>query len=145
MESVIIHPQYSSDTLVNDIALLKLESNVVGGDSTAGTICIPPVSINIDDNFPVDNTAFAAGWGYVGETTQQTVIKAKEVMVPLVEDDTCKSTYTAVADGFGWLADNGEVRLSYFFPLATRLSEEMSKDFIFVVGKLDSSYSQCWY
>ena len=106
IESIIIHPDYKANNLVNDIALMKLKENVVGGDSNAGTVCIPPVSVNIDDNFPVDNTAFAAGWGFVGENIMPTLIKAKEVMIPLVEDDICKNTYIDVANL--WL-DNGEV------------------------------------
>ena len=110
--------------------MLKLESNVVGGDSTAGTICIPPVSINIDDNFPVDNTAFAAGWGYMDENIKQTLIKAKEVMVPLVEDATCETAYAGVAADIGWLDDNGEVRLSLFFFKVTRFNGEICKNLL---------------
>ena len=109
---MIIHPQYDRDTLVNDIALIKLKRNVVTEQgSTAAPVCVRPVSTNIDDNFPVDNTAFAAGWGYIEEEGMATQIIAKEVALPLVEDAVCEAEYKDKAGQWGWLTggDTGEV------------------------------------
>ena len=64
------------------------------------------------------------------ENIKQTLIKAKEVMVPLVEDATCETAYAGVAAGLGWLDDNGEVRLSLFFFKVTRLCCEIWKDLL---------------
>ena len=111
--------------MVNDIALLKLKRNVVTEQgSTAAPVCVRPVSTNIDDNFPIDNTAFAAGWGYIEEEGMATQIIAKEVALPLVEDDICEAEYKDKAGQWGWLTNGstGDVldTLMASIPITTR-------------------------
>lgn len=60
---VIKHPQWDSDLIVNDVAVLKLKSklDLAGTHKHLGTICLP-------DKEPLDdvlnlNPCIATGWG----------------------------------------------------------------------------------
>ena len=110
VKSVIVHPNYDPFTLKNDIALIKLDRNpVLNGD--AGVACLPQSNYNIEhsDYWPVGTPeAFAAGWGYVDEDGTETRIKAKEIMLPLVKDAECESTYESNPNFSNWL-NNGKV------------------------------------
>ena len=73
--------------------------------SKAKTVCIPSKNYNIDNDFPVDNTAFAAGWGYTHEEGHRTTVVAKEVLLPLVEDDKCYQAFLDAESLQEWVSE----------------------------------------
>ena len=99
----VIHPDFHPFLLFNDIALLKLAEPVLDATKVA---CIPTTNYNLDDSFPDGNTeAFAAGWGVVlknGQFSNGPVIKAREVKVPIVDDQTCETIYEQVKVQFDY-------------------------------------------
>ncbi|CAG5102275.1 Oidioi.mRNA.OKI2018_I69.chr1.g225.t1.cds [Oikopleura dioica] len=95
--AAVIHKDFDNMNLMNDIALLKLETP---GQLEAGDeICIPENNWNMDDDFPFATEAFVAGYGVTsfGGFDKQTQLR--EVRVPLVDDVTCENKYDNL--GFG--------------------------------------------
>merc|ERR1711990_24995 len=106
IESAIIHPDFNPGNLSNDIALIKLKENAVTRPgSKAKPVCIPSKNYNIDNDFPTDNTAFAAGWGYTHEEGHRTTVVAKEVLLPLVEDDKCYQAFLDAESLQEWVSE----------------------------------------
>jgi len=86
---IIVHPQYNNTTLINDIALLKLESPVVlGGSGASRTAVVPLVSENVGSL--VDENAWVTGWGYT-ESIPAFPDQLHEVQVPIVSNVTCNA------------------------------------------------------
>ena len=56
---VIIHPQYSTTTVINDIALIKLESPLLMNDSNINAICLPSAAqgSSTGNEWPIANTS----------------------------------------------------------------------------------------
>ncbi|CAF4107886.1 unnamed protein product [Rotaria sordida] len=71
----IIHPQYDTNTKINDIALIQLNRSVDLTDKTIGFICLPMPTLRYPKLFPSDRTdavifsyvLLAIGWGRVRE------------------------------------------------------------------------------
>ena len=85
IESVVLHEEYSSFMIFNDIALLKLKQKV-----GSKVICLQDENFDIDRNFPRGSgITFAAGWGLTEEKKFPEL--AKEVFLPLVDDRTCEN------------------------------------------------------
>jgi len=94
------------------IALVKLDKSVASADDVA---CIPPANYNFDVSFPDgDLDAFTAGWGRT-LTSSGTIIKSREVNVPMVADDTCENKYQSIL-GLGF-----EYGFSVFVPKSKML------------------------
>ncbi|CAF4954544.1 unnamed protein product, partial [Rotaria sp. Silwood1] len=65
---IIIHPQYDTNTKVNDIALIELSRSVDLTDKTIGFICLPMATLRYPKLFPSDQAnAVAIGWGRIRE------------------------------------------------------------------------------
>ncbi|CAF3491297.1 unnamed protein product, partial [Rotaria sp. Silwood2] len=82
---IIIHPQYDTNTKVNDIALIELSRSVDLADKTIGFICLPMTTLRYPKLFPSDQAnavmfqmyyfllslykylQIAIGWGRVRE------------------------------------------------------------------------------
>ncbi|UJR32729.1 hypothetical protein I4U23_020188 [Adineta vaga] len=64
--SVIVHPQYDENSLVNDIALIQVSSPFNMTDPRLSLICLPVATTS--DYPPVGSTVVAIGWGQVSET-----------------------------------------------------------------------------
>ncbi|XP_075054438.1 transmembrane protease serine 11F [Mixophyes fleayi] len=58
LQNIIIHENYSSDTHINDIALLKL-SNPLNFTKYIQPVCLPETS----DHFPDNSSCYVTGWG----------------------------------------------------------------------------------
>jgi trypsin len=85
--SIHIHPDYTRQTLFNDIAVLKLSTNLLYGNGVQ-PILLPPRDLDVPAPTPVQ----LSGWGalvYQGSSTNilQTVVK------PIVSMDECQAAY----------------------------------------------------
>ncbi|CAF1007062.1 unnamed protein product [Adineta steineri] len=66
-----IHPNYSTSTFENDLALIQLEIPFDMTDPYVSQICLPSInsSILLEDEWPaVNTTVVAIGWGRLNET-----------------------------------------------------------------------------
>ncbi|XP_037959904.1 trypsin-1 [Teleopsis dalmanni] len=81
----IIHPSYDQTRIVNDIALLKLDSPIPL-TSTVRPVCLPTASHNFDNR-----DAIVAGWGLVkeGGVTSNFL---QEATVPIISNQQCRAT-----------------------------------------------------
>jgi plasma kallikrein len=86
VNSIISHPQYSSKSLANDVALLVLE-RPIDPASHINVVCLPP------PNFVADSPdCFANGWGR-NEFGSNNLLSSilKKVPLGMVESNTCQS------------------------------------------------------
>jgi len=91
LSEIHVNPKYSVHLAVPsyDITLLKLEKPVEF-DEDVSPVCLPAVQ---DEALPPAGTqVFTTGWGLTTEGGQESQT-LKQVSVPLVDDDTCHSTY----------------------------------------------------
>ncbi|KAH8248922.1 hypothetical protein KR032_004314 [Drosophila birchii] len=80
-----IHPNYDPNRIVNDVALLKLESPVpLTGNMRP--VCLPEANHNFDGK-----TAVVAGWGLIKEGGV-TSNYLQEVNVPVISNQQCRQT-----------------------------------------------------
>jgi hypothetical protein len=90
---IIVHPAYDNDTLVNDIALLKLASPVIlGGSGETKTGVIPLVSASIGSL--AGTNSMVTGWGDT-ESTPQYPNELHEVQLPIITNTLCQQSYGA--------------------------------------------------
>ena len=90
---IVRHKEYDSNTMVNDMALIKLDKEAVLGPGV-GLVCLG------DDKFhlPLDdlnNQCLISGWGTLSSGGQQPNT-LQEVTVPLVSNSVCESAYGSV-------------------------------------------------
>ncbi|XP_058975875.1 transmembrane protease serine 3-like [Musca domestica] len=81
----IVHPQYNPNTIVNDVALLKLESPVTFNDEIR-PVCLPDANQTYDGK-----NAIVAGWGLLKEGGQ-TSNYLQEATVPIISNQECRLT-----------------------------------------------------
>lgn len=107
----VIHPQYDPTKIINDIAILKLESPVQFS-STVRPVCLPNINHNFDNRdvstttkqqlrtiflrtflfvFPSSIQAIVAGWGLVKEGGV-TSNYLQEAIVPIISNSQCRET-----------------------------------------------------
>ncbi|XP_030630912.1 uncharacterized protein LOC115812568 [Chanos chanos] len=95
--AIVVHPSYDSDSLDNDIALLKLSSPVTFTDYI-GPVCLAASG----STFPNGTDSWVTGWGTIGEgeplPSPQTL---QEVEVPVVGNRQC-----SCLNGVGTITDN---------------------------------------
>ncbi|CAF0794334.1 unnamed protein product [Adineta steineri] len=66
--TIIMHPQYNTNTKINDIALVELSQSIDLMDKSVGFICLPMATLRYPKAFPPDRAdAVAIGWGRVRE------------------------------------------------------------------------------
>ncbi|XP_064099771.1 transmembrane protease serine 9-like [Macrobrachium nipponense] len=85
---MIVHPQYNSNTLDNDMALIKLESAVTfPADNKIAPVCLPDPG-----NAYANVNATVTGWGTTasGGTQPQELY---EVVVPTMTNTKCQQSY----------------------------------------------------
>ncbi|MEA1879160.1 MAG: trypsin-like serine protease [Campylobacterota bacterium] len=80
----IVHPEYNSTTLDNDIALIELQNNVTN---------IAPIVYDTSYTLAVDTPTEVAGWGNMSTTSEVFPTSLMEALVPIVDLDTCNTHY----------------------------------------------------
>uniref|UniRef100_T1J1Z5 Peptidase S1 domain-containing protein n=1 Tax=Strigamia maritima TaxID=126957 RepID=T1J1Z5_STRMM len=84
---VIIHPQYSTMTHANDIALMEL-NKPVSFNTKVATACLPP---GPEADYE-SKDAIVIGWGRTEEGGRSSTVLRKAI-VPIVPSSTCKDNY----------------------------------------------------
>ncbi|XP_078600937.1 trypsin-3-like [Branchiostoma floridae x Branchiostoma japonicum] len=79
---VIVHKQYNSRTVDNDIALMKLSSSITF-DDYASPVCLPTVDA------PDGTMCYVTGWGDTKGTGSDDVLR--QAKVPVMSSKTCSS------------------------------------------------------
>ncbi|XP_023031246.1 trypsin-1 [Drosophila willistoni] len=80
-----VHPNYDPNRIVNDVALLKLESPVPLTENMR-PVCLPEANHNFDGK-----NAIVAGWGLIKEGGV-TSNYLQEVSVPIITNQQCRAT-----------------------------------------------------
>lgn len=80
-----MHPQYDPTRIINDVALLKLESPVPINEKMR-PVCLPSNNHNFDRK-----DAIVAGWGLIKEGGV-TSNYLQEVTVPIITNQECRNT-----------------------------------------------------
>jgi secreted trypsin-like serine protease len=83
--SVTIHPNYNDYTTDNDLALIKLSTPVTG---------VTPVILDRSSPLTANLESWVAGWGTMAYGTYNTPTSLMQVMVPIVDFDTCNASYS---------------------------------------------------
>ncbi|XP_069952108.1 phenoloxidase-activating factor 2-like [Cherax quadricarinatus] len=103
VSNVIIHPQFKSDTLQNDVGLLRLRNPVNTRQYPhIGTVCLPQQ----DQIFDGDNHCWVTGYGKDAfDSTAQFQHILKEVDVPMVDSIVCQHRLRNTRLGQDFLLD----------------------------------------
>lgn len=80
----IVHPKYDPITVDNDIALIELQNNVTN---------ITPIVYDTSHSLVAGTPTEIAGWGNMSITSEDYPTNLMEVLVPIVDFDTCNSLY----------------------------------------------------
>jgi transmembrane serine protease 3 len=83
----VLHPDYDGETMVNDIAIIKLDKPIRFG-RTAQPACLPLAGEQVADQTP----GLVAGWGLMEEGQRQ-AINLMQVVVPTVNSQKCITSY----------------------------------------------------
>ncbi|KAJ3627225.1 hypothetical protein MTP99_014622 [Tenebrio molitor] len=78
----VMHPNYDSSSMINDIAIIRLDRKVVFSDYVQ-PVCLPSINFNLRGN----ETFTISGWGRT-ETAKRSPIK-KKTTVPYVDQERC--------------------------------------------------------
>uniref|UniRef100_A0A1I8PUD1 Phenoloxidase-activating factor 2 n=1 Tax=Stomoxys calcitrans TaxID=35570 RepID=A0A1I8PUD1_STOCA len=101
VSNVFIHPNYNSNNLQNNVAVLKLATPVsLTSRSTVGTICLPSIAF-------VGQRCYVAGWGKndFGPTGAFQAIQ-REVDVPLIPNADCQTALRQTRLGASFVLNN---------------------------------------
>ena len=88
VSKVMLHEDYDSWTIYNDICMLELSGQADFSSSVIGAISLPSDM----EEYPVGTDCQVSGWGTTSEggSLGQTLMK---VTVPVVSDDDCRAAY----------------------------------------------------
>merc|ERR1711915_480943 len=84
----MLHEDYDSWTIENDICLLELESQADFSSSVIGSISLPSSM----EEYPAGTDCTVSGWGTTSEGGSLGKVLMK-VTVPVVSDDDCRGAY----------------------------------------------------
>ncbi|XP_053948990.1 phenoloxidase-activating factor 2 [Anastrepha ludens] len=99
--SVFLHPNFNSNNLQNDVAIIRLATAVsLTTKSTVGTVCLPTTTY-------VGQTCYVAGWGKndFGPNGAYQAIERK-VDVPLITNTACQQLLQATRLGTSFRLNN---------------------------------------
>lgn len=87
VDKVIVHPNFNSGNLFNDVALLILKEEVVL-EKNIDLICLPP-----KDFIPDEKECFASGWGGdVRNEKEKFHLILKKIELPIVQHSKCQES-----------------------------------------------------
>ncbi len=75
VSNIYIHHNYDTNTFINDIAIIRLESSINMTDQSTALICLPSTN---DTEYPsADETVVAIGWGILSsdDTTPSNILQ----------------------------------------------------------------------
>merc|ERR1712048_181516 len=113
ISAIIQHPDYDrTTTVLNDICLLKLKSNIEyndhvkpaclprQGDGLGDDMVADDDAVILDNGFPLQKiNCFVAGWGYRQENKWTSLPDIlQDAQVHLFKNETCENAYTEVGD-----------------------------------------------
>uniref|UniRef100_A0A8B9F808 Peptidase S1 domain-containing protein n=1 Tax=Amazona collaria TaxID=241587 RepID=A0A8B9F808_9PSIT len=81
---VVTNPNWNSNTLSNDIALLKLASPAKLGPRVS-PVCLPPADLHLPDNLQCVTT----GWGRTSINSNALAESLQQVSLPLISSSKC--------------------------------------------------------
>ncbi|KAA8585729.1 hypothetical protein FQN60_004423, partial [Etheostoma spectabile] len=92
-QPLILNPNYNSDTMDNDIALLLL-SYPVTFTNYIRPVCLAPA----DGTYPAGTTCWVTGWGTISSSGAPLPFpqRLQEVSVPVVSNAQCNSAYGSI-------------------------------------------------
>lgn len=94
IERTVIHERWNTQSLVNDIALVRISGDALTYNSRVRAACLPYDYQGVSDsNF--QPTPYVTGFGAL-EDGQPSATKLFQARVPVVSHETCKSAYSAV-------------------------------------------------
>ncbi|KAM4702994.1 chymotrypsin-C-like [Rhinophrynus dorsalis] len=82
-EKIIVHENWNSFLIINDIALIKLAQPVEFSDKIQAA-CLPPVEAILSNNFP----CYVTGWGRL-YTNGPIADNLQQALLPVVDHATC--------------------------------------------------------
>nr|AOW41607.1 trypsin [Euphausia superba] len=88
IEQILMHPNYDSGTLENDVALVKLATSLSFDDNNNVAPVCPPDATNLYE----DVDAIVSGWGTLSSGGSQPD-SLQEVVVPTMSNSACQSGY----------------------------------------------------
>merc|ERR1739849_53890 len=88
VSEVMLHEQYDSWTITNDICLLELDGMADFGSSVIDSIRLP----SDGEEYDAGTTCTVSGWGTTSEGGSLAKVLMK-VDVPVVSDDDCRGSY----------------------------------------------------
>ncbi|XP_032393452.1 serine protease 33 isoform X2 [Etheostoma spectabile] len=93
LSRLILNPNYNSDTMDNDIALLLL-SYPVTFTNYIRPVCLAPA----DGTYPAGTTCWVTGWGTISSSGAPLPFpqRLQEVSVPVVSNAQCNSAYGSI-------------------------------------------------
>jgi secreted trypsin-like serine protease len=89
VKKVVIHPEFNSRNLINDIALFFL-SGEVPNEKHIGTVCLPPANQSF-----YGNRCFVSGWGtksFSKEEKFPSILKKLEL--PVISRESCENNFS---------------------------------------------------
>ncbi|KAK3742056.1 hypothetical protein QZH41_015744, partial [Actinostola sp. cb2023] len=89
VSQIIEHPNYDSQRINNDIALLKLASPVQMSDKV-GAACLT------ETRPPAGKKCYITGWGAINGNSGQSPDYLQQAVLPIVSQDDCKKKYYGV-------------------------------------------------
>ncbi|XP_065204624.1 venom protease-like [Planococcus citri] len=91
IEDIVLHPEYSTNPTINDIALLRLRQHVTFNELIR-PICIPSEPQHKGDVFYYNKSPFIAGWGRTTEGGTPSD-HLKETQLVIIDRETCDMKY----------------------------------------------------
>ncbi|XP_020912717.1 trypsin [Exaiptasia diaphana] len=89
IDKIIKHPDFNTNTVDYDIALLKLKTNIKYDDNVR-PICLQSQS------FPTGTNCTVTGWGKLKEGGRRTPSRLRQAIVPLVSQKDCEKAYSGI-------------------------------------------------
>ncbi|XP_003472158.1 chymotrypsinogen B-like [Cavia porcellus] len=86
IEKVFTHPSYDSNTLCNDIAVIKL-ATPARFTTRVSPVCLPDAT----DDFPAQTQCVTTGWGQTNVFPPKTPRKLQQGVLPLVSSNACRN------------------------------------------------------
>lgn len=97
---IFVHPSYSSSTLANTIAILRVTPNVpLGQLPTITTACLSSSQV------VTGMRCYVSGWGANSFTSGSFQTIQNQVEVPIVDQNTCESQLRTTRLGSGFVLD----------------------------------------